>query len=232
VSIICPPDRDRTSWGNHLSNVEFLGRTGLLASHRKVLEIGCGMGLILSWLAEHGHDAIGIDMNPAAVAACKDDLTVLEANGEDLPFEDESFEIVMSFDVLEHIPDTDRHLLEVRRVLRPGGWYLFQTPNKWTNIPFEILRWSKRYGIRRAFDFLKPPQHCSLHNYWQLRRRLHKHGFAVEYYDVPVVNEYFKNKVKKFAGNAGLVALQILNPDRLPVALRTNFYVSARMLAG
>lgn len=226
------PDWDRASWGNHLSNVEFLGLTGLLATQRKILEIGCGQGLMLSWLAQHGHDAIGIDTNPEVVAACDDDLTVLGANGDDLPFENASFDVVVSFDVFEHIQDSDRHLAEVRRVLRPGGWYLFQTPNKWTNIPFEILRWSKSYGIRHALDFLKPPEHCSLHTYWQLRRRLHKHGFAVEYYEVPVLNDYFKDKVKKFAGSAGLVALRVLNPDRLPMPLRTNFYVNARMLAG
>ena len=78
--------------------------------------------------------------------------------------ETEQFDLVLSFDVIEHIPDTERHLLEVRRVLKPGGSYLLQTPNKWTNSIFETIRW--RSVSKWRVD------HCSLHTYRQLRQRL------------------------------------------------------------
>ncbi|MEJ2432582.1 MAG: ATP-grasp domain-containing protein, partial [Pseudolabrys sp.] len=71
-----------------------------------------------------------------------------------------------SFDLFEHIAQIDRHVSEVARVLRPGGSYLFQTPNKYSNATYETL-WTKSLQWRRY--------HPSLHSPGQLRRRLAKH---------------------------------------------------------
>ena len=84
--------------------------------------------------------------------------------GDDLPFADQSFDTVLSFDVFEHIPDSDKHLREVRRVLKNGGQYLLQTPNKWTNIPFELLREHRKYGRGPIASYRELMlDHCSLH---------------------------------------------------------------------
>ena len=89
---------------------------------------------------------------------------------EELPFEDGAFDVVLSFDLFEHIARIDRHVGEVRRVLKPGGYYLFQTPNKWSNAIFETLA-HKTLKWRRV--------HPSLHTPGQLRRRLAEHGFEI-----------------------------------------------------
>lgn len=222
---------DEKNWGNLTSNLTFLERTGLLATPKRILEIGCGKGELLRLLRERGHDVAAIDADRDVVEQSPPELGVQLASGDALPFPDASFDLVLSFDVLEHIPDSDRHLREVRRVLKPGGHYLLQTPNKWTNIPFEMVRWSRSYGIRRMFDFLKPPQHCALHSYGALRRRFETHRFAVEFFDIQVVNDYFVNKVRTFLGAPGVALLKVANPDRLPRRMRTNFYVKAQMLA-
>lgn len=218
-------DFDRANWGNLSSNIDFLEKTRVLDTARRILEIGCGQCQLMLKLKKDGHEVTAIDAEREVVAAAPTELDVRLADGSDLPFADNSFEVVLSFDVIEHIPDTNAHLAEVRRVLKPGGYYLLQTPNKWTNIPFEMVRWSTRYGVRRMFDFLKPPQHCSLHSYWQLKRRMRDNGFTIRFYDIPVVNEYFVDKVQTYLGKTGAAVLKVANPDKLPLPLRTNFYV-------
>jgi len=223
-------DWNKEFWGNNPAAIEFLAATGLLSRPRKILEVGSGKGYMLRHLRDRGHDVCGVDMDPAAIAECGQDVTVHQSLATDLPFDDGSFDIVVSFDLFEHVPDSDRHLHEVRRVLKKDGYYLLQTPNKWTNIPFEALRCFRKCGILQTFDFLKPPDHCALHSYGQVRKRFRKNGFAVRFYDVPVVNDFFKQKLERFAGKFGLAMLKVINPDELPLALRTNFFVEARRL--
>ena len=73
--------------------------------------------------------------------------------------------------------------------------------------------------------------HCSLHSWTQLRRRFARHGFTTEFYDVPVVNDFFKRKVRHYTGAPGMLMLKLLNPDRLPLPMRTNFYLKATLSA-
>jgi len=228
--LLVQEDWNKEFWGNNPAAIHFLNSTGLLTRSRRILEIGSGKGYMLRYLTDQGHDAQGVDMDAAAIAECDSDLVIHQAVATELPFDDGSFDIVLSFDLFEHVPDSDRHLKEVRRVLKEGGHYLLQTPNKWTNFPFEMLRFFRKYGIRHTFDFLKPPEHCALHSYRQIRNRLRKHRFSVTFYDIPVVNDYFRQKMKRFAGNLGLMALRVVNPDELPMPLRTNFYISAQRL--
>jgi SAM-dependent methyltransferase len=164
----------------------------------------------------------GVELNPRLIAEAQQwfgPLPIRHIDGVRLPFADGAFDVVLSFDVLEHIPDTDAHLSEVGRVLRPGGTYLIQTPNKWMNVVFETIRW-------RSFTKFRE-DHCSLHTLGELRQRLARHGFDAEAYDVPVVNEFFRGKVRRYLGPMGTALLRLVNPDRLPLAWRTNLYVRA-----
>jgi SAM-dependent methyltransferase len=147
------------------------------------------------------------------------DLPLTQVSGTILPFPAASFDAVLSFDVFEHIKDSDGHLEEVRRVLVRRGRYLLQTPNKWSNSVFETLRWRSLTAWRT--------DHCALHSYHQLRRRLVRHGFGVRFHDVPVVTDFFRRKVEHYLGIPGLMAMNVVNPDRLPRPLRTNFFVEA-----
>ena len=90
-----------------------------------------------------------------------------------MPLKDLFSDIVLSFYVLEHIPDADAHLSEVRRVLKLGGFYLFQTPNKLTNVPFEII---KNGSLTKHKE-----HHCSLQTFGSLKRLLVAHGFEFRF---------------------------------------------------
>ncbi|MGE3512655.1 MAG: class I SAM-dependent methyltransferase [Vicinamibacterales bacterium] len=211
-------------FGNLEANLRFIDATGALRDGVRVLEIGTGTGSLLSRLRARGYDACGVDVNAQLLDEARrwhGDLPVQQVQGTRLPFADGTFDIVMSFDVFEHIPDTDAHLREVRRVLRPGGRYLIQTPNKWTNVVFETIRW-------RSFTRFRE-DHCSLHSLAELRRRLARHGFRTTPYDVPVVNDFFRGKVRTYLGWPGTALLAVVSPDRLPLAWRTNLYVEATL---
>ncbi len=220
------PSSASIEFGNLDANLRFLDDSGLLQPDVRILEIGSGRGTLLHQLMARGLDVVGVESSPLRV---EESRTLYPASrvqlisGTTLPFSDEQFDLVVSFDVLEHIPDTASHLAEVRRVLKPRGWYLLQTPNKWTNSIFETIRW-------RSFSEWRA-DHCSLQTYRQLQRRLSAAGFTVAFTDVKVVTAFFRDKVRRYLGRAGLLLLAVASPDRLPLPLRTNFYVRAQKRA-
>jgi 2-polyprenyl-3-methyl-5-hydroxy-6-metoxy-1,4-benzoquinol methylase len=224
-------ERKQVAWGNFETNLLFLEMVSLGPVPLRILEIGCGKGAILSHLHAAGHQCHGIDIDRDAVSECRaahPQLSVEVGSGDAIPFAPASFDVVLSFDVLEHIRDSDRHVAEVKRVLTPGGRYLLQTPNKWTNIPFEILRHVKKMHLGPIAAYRSATEdHCALHNYWQLRRRLESNGFETTFFDVPVVNDYFKQKMRNYVGPLGPALLTVINPDKFPIYLRTNFYARA-----
>ena len=96
----------------------------------KILEIGPGPGNHTSRLLATLGEVHGIDPDP--VIKTNESLAsaaVLE--GDRFPYPDGSFDACASDYCLEHVPDTAAHVAEVARVLRPGGVYVFRTPNLW-----------------------------------------------------------------------------------------------------
>ena len=94
----------------------------------KLLEIGCGMGDDTAQWAKREMQITAIDLTEPAVectklrlATCRLSGEILTGNAEALDFTDSSFDIVYSFGVLHHSPDTQQTINEVRRVLKPGG---------------------------------------------------------------------------------------------------------------
>ena len=94
----------------------------------KVLEVGCGLGTDGAQFAEAGADYTGVDLTEAAVELARKRFELFNLSGtfqtadaENLPFPDDSFDLVYSHGVLHHTPDTAKAIGEVHRVLRPGG---------------------------------------------------------------------------------------------------------------
>jgi ubiquinone/menaquinone biosynthesis C-methylase UbiE len=99
---------------------------------KEVLEIGVGGGVDFSFWVKHGAKATGIDLTEAAVELTRqrlvglgfseDDYRLVQVDAENLPFEDESFDIVYSYGVLHHTPNTEKAFGEAYRVLKKGGY--------------------------------------------------------------------------------------------------------------
>lgn len=214
----------RKIFGNLESNLDFLEKYNLIQLNHSILEIGSGNGNLLNHFYHQGYNIRGIEISLDRVQESQElygDLPLSRVHSEVLPFPDNSFDIVMSFDVFEHIQNSDRHLQEVHRVLKPNGSYIIQTPNKLTNSVFETIRW-------RSFTAWQA-DHCSLHTYWGIQKRLSYNGFnSIKFYDIPTVTEFFKVKIQAYLGGLGLATLKLVNPDYLPLSFRTNFYLTAK----
>lgn len=109
--------------------------------HGDWLDCGCAQGYYCVALAERGAGSvIGVDVIEERVQEAKalphpDSVSYQIAGAEQLPFDDASFDGVLVNEVLEHVNDENASLLEIKRVLRPGGHMALFSPNRW--FPFE-----------------------------------------------------------------------------------------------
>lgn len=93
----------------------------------KILEIGCGRGFLTKRVQEITPHTYGVDVNPEAIAnGVTENLSVMDA--QNLEFEDSSFDKIYSYHTIEHVPDPEKTLREIERVLRPGGKALLVYP--------------------------------------------------------------------------------------------------------
>lgn len=105
---------------------------------RDVLEAGCGEGYGADLIADVARRVIGLDYDDAAVAHVRDRYPRVEAiqgNLAELPLPDGAVDIVVNFQVIEHLWDQAQFIAECARVLRPGGLLMVSTPNRITFSP-------------------------------------------------------------------------------------------------
>jgi len=102
------------------------------ASPSRVLEVGCGWGELAEWIArETGAEVVAVDLSPRMVELARErgvDASVADVQA--LPCPDASFDVVVAAWMLYHVPDLDRALAEIARVLRPGGTFVAATNSR------------------------------------------------------------------------------------------------------
>jgi len=137
-------------------------RLGVDLPGRTVVDIGCGGGCLAEEFARLGCWVTGVDPSHASLDVARRharreglDIAYREGAGEQLPFPDESFDLALCCDVLEHVEDPARVLAEAARVLRPGGVILFETVNR--TLPSRVM-----VGLLQEWSptsFLPPRSH-------------------------------------------------------------------------
>jgi SAM-dependent methyltransferase len=100
-----------------------------ISAESAVLDLGCGRtgGIERFW--RDVRLAVGIDPDVTSLAERGPGMPVVRGGGEQIPFRDETFDLVVSVWVLEHLDHPDAVFQEVARVLKPGGHFIFLTPN-------------------------------------------------------------------------------------------------------
>ncbi|MCA8911733.1 MAG: methyltransferase domain-containing protein [Planctomycetes bacterium] len=99
---------------------------------RKVLEVGANRGYGLRIFKPYAGLLVGAELSErlARIAHAETGVPVVRANGERLPFRDDSFDVVVSFQVIEHVWDDRAFAAEIARVLAPGGTFVVTTPDR------------------------------------------------------------------------------------------------------
>ena len=138
----------------------------------RILDIGCSVGATVKAAEQLGWRASGVDVSQAAVNFCIDEgLDCYHSSGVELPFADETFDLVTNWHVIEHVADIAETLVEWRRVLKPGGIMMIETPDS------SYLK-ARLWGPERYKKFW-PRNHLYTFNRRNLGSLLKQGGFEV-----------------------------------------------------
>jgi len=159
-----------------------------LVSGKEVLDFGCGTGYGTARLAKHCSRIVGIDISADAISyaqrSFKDSnlqyLAIKPVESQRLPFPQSSFDVVLSFQVIEHVRDENAYLAEIKRVLRPGGLFVVATPDR----------------SSRLFPLQKP------WNMWHLRE------YSEETFKTLLETQFSTVTIKKMGGKPDVITIE------------------------
>lgn len=163
----------------------------------KLIDIGCGDGYLLKEIAKDFPqiDLFGIDLSENRVETAKKfaPIAVLKTgDAQDIPFEDETFDIVVCSEVIEHCPDDMKVLAELYRILKTNSFLILTVPNLYTLESISKLLIGKRIA--------PPPYHLREYSYNQLIREVGGAGFKILKFQsigfyIPKMSLFFKSRL-------------------------------------
>lgn len=129
---VIPGQVDIDLLNEHLARYTFAAR---LARGKRVLDAGCGAGYGSAELAHSAQAVVGIDFAADAVGFARENyrlpnLWFEQGSCDTIPHRDSSFDLIVAFEVIEHLAKWREFLREARRVLAPNGQFIVSTPNK------------------------------------------------------------------------------------------------------
>ena len=114
--------------------------------HGRILDNGCGLGTYLNALAPFSSQRFGLEVElERAVKALPAANGIAQAAGERLPFANNTFDLILSNEVIEHVQDDALYAVEMVRVAKPGGRILLFCPNRWYPVEQHGIFWRGRY---------------------------------------------------------------------------------------
>lgn len=193
-------------------------------SRGRVLVDGCGIGAYLSRLAGEAAQAVGLDIElERTIEAHQKVSQVINAAGEQLPFPENWFDLVVSHEVLEHVQDDRKAIGEIIRVLCPGGRLVLFCPNR--GYPFEThgIYWRGRYHFgniplvnylpRRLRDRLAP--HVEIYTPRDLERLFD--GLPVKKVECTMIFGAYDNIISRWPGAGRLLRAVLQSLEKTPL---------------
>lgn len=190
----------------------------------RLLENGCGVGRYVTHLAPYAGQVIGLEYDfDRARQAHAHSAEIVNAAGEGLPFPGESFDAILSHEVLEHVQDDRAAVREMVRVLRPGGRILLFVPNR--GYPFEThgIFWRERYHFgniplvnylpRSLRDRLAP--HVRIYERRDLERLFE--DLPVRFIKRTIIFGAYDNLIARFGGLGRLLRTVLQRMERTPL---------------
>lgn len=175
------------NWDNTLFRERIIQH---LTPQSTVLDVGAGAGIIDQMNFRNGKDGrlaariCGVDLDPRVEQNQFLDEGIL-SDGSAIPYADETFDLVFADNVLEHLTEPAAVFSEVARVLKPGGLFLFKTPNKWHYMPLiaratphSFHRWINRRRGRSEEDTFPTVYRANCRK--DIARLATETGFAVD----------------------------------------------------
>ena len=206
----------RPGWRSSGDQLEAIVRSHLTPDSR-VLDLGCGRGGVVELFWRDVRLAAGLDPDVPSLAEHRaPGMPVIRGVGEKLPFVDQSFDLIVCLWVLEHLKDPRAMLREVRRALRPGGHFVFLTPNlrnplMVANRVGRVLPWLQRrlvpkfYGRVEADTF---PVHYRANTVEAIRG--HARATELDVYDLRVVPDPTYLAVNSFMFRASMLSERLM----------------------
>ena len=177
----------------------------------KILDIGCGDGVLSYMLAKEGAKVSGVDLSDIAIAYAKEktknmQIEFRQASAYELPFDIE-FDAIVSSDVIEHLQDVNQYIKEIKRVTKKGGIIALSTPIRFTEEPLDKMHvveyFTKEYINMLGIYFEKTNFYTSHPVFWMEAMQHSKYGRLI----VNVIS-YFKNPFEKINPRFRYKALQ------------------------
>lgn len=171
----------------------------------RLLENGCGIGLYLKYLHPLGCEVVGLEFDfQRALEAKLTSENVLGGAGEHLPFPSDSFDLILSNEVIEHVENDQRSIREMVRTLVPGGRMIIFCPNRWYPVETHGIFWQGKYlfGNKLFINYFpqKLRNHLAPHVRVYTKKSLEKlfQGLPVKFITRTVIFGGYDNIISRF----------------------------------
>lgn len=220
--LICNQNMSRDLYLQHMGRYLFASSN---VSGKIILDAACGSGFGSEILSQKAAKVVGIDNSWDAILYCKThyikpNLHFVQGDCNCLSFPDFSFDMIISFETLEHLQDTDSFLQELKRVLKDGGQLIMSTPNrdnfsiytKGVKNPFHVKEFAQDEFVELVTKF------------FQLEKLLGQKYFSKK--DIPLLNKCTNQHIPHGYDGPFRKTVRIFLRKFLSKEIRSDFFLS------